>query len=495
MRPRRPMWPGARDVPNGPRSRPRVASGAPGVPGLPGRVPRGTGRVPGPTGDASARFGWNARVHRAPRSVAGSTAALWRSTVSTMAGRPPPRRIGYTAPGATSAVRSSWTSDAQLIGSHPGSGVVGATLARGCADLVEQPLLFCRSRSGRRAGPADVRASAPAPRGAATGGLRRGRHSRGSAGTSMPRNDAGRVYCGYSRRPSAKDSICDRLLVDGARQQSDHRVDDHERRQLTAGQHVVADRQLEVHQRPDPLVDALVARAQEDEVRRRRQGRGTALAEPLADRVGQDHHAVRPARARPGRPRRARAAGPCRRRRRRCSRRRCDAARGPTPAGRGRGSPRGRAPDPAGDALGQRSLEHPREQREDVDLERISRRVGVGRRGRRRLGAPRAPRARTTRRRRRSRRSRAASRRDASVGPGAALRPAADSSASASTTISPRLRRKDPDERRRPAGRTRRTAHRGPGRPRAAGPVHVLDAAELARPRCRGRATPMTSCQ
>ena len=96
------------------------------------------------------------------------------------------------------------------------------------------------------------------------------------AGTSMPRKTAGRVYCGYSSSPSRERLLGGRRVLDGAGQQPDDGVDDDERRQLAAGQHVVADRQLEVDQRADPLVDALVARADEDEMRSRRRGRRRA---------------------------------------------------------------------------------------------------------------------------------------------------------------------------------------------------------------------------
>ena len=92
----------------------------------------------------------------------------------------------------------------------------------------------------------------------------------------MPRNVAGRVYCGYSSRPSANDSSVGRRVVDRAGQEPDHRVDDDERRQLAAGQDVVADRQLEVDERADSFVHALVAGADEDEVRPRRRDRGPA---------------------------------------------------------------------------------------------------------------------------------------------------------------------------------------------------------------------------
>ena len=87
-----------------------------------------------------------------------------------------------------------------------------------------------------------------------------------------------------------------RGFVDRARQQPDHRVDDDERRQLAAGEDVVADRQLEVDERADPLVDALVARAQ-TRTRCERVGEvaGPLLAEDLAGRVEQDDARLGPA--------------------------------------------------------------------------------------------------------------------------------------------------------------------------------------------------------
>ena len=103
--------------------------------------------------------------------------------------------------------------------------------------------------------------------------VRIGRHVR-CRGTS-----AGRVYCGYSSSPSANDSSSVDASSIAPGQQAEDGVDDDEGRQLAAGQHVVADRELEVDQRPDPLVDALVARADEDEVRSRREVERARLAE------------------------------------------------------------------------------------------------------------------------------------------------------------------------------------------------------------------------
>ena len=109
------------------------------------------------------------------------------------------------------------------------------------------------------------------------------------AGTSVtPEHGGG---CTADTRESiANDSSAVDSVLDGAGQQADDGVDDDERGQLAAGQDVVADRQLEIDQRRDPLVDALVARADEDEM----SGKvgGTLLAEDLADRVEQDDRRV-----------------------------------------------------------------------------------------------------------------------------------------------------------------------------------------------------------
>ena len=138
------------------------------------------------------------------------------------------------------------------------------------ADVGQQPPP--RGTAGARGGRAGARAvRADATRGAASDGPRRGRRNQ-DVGHAMPRNTAGRVYCGYSEQPAREGLVLGRGGVDRARQQAQDGVDDDERRQLAAGQHVVADRELEVDQRADPLVDALVARAHEDEVLRARRG-------------------------------------------------------------------------------------------------------------------------------------------------------------------------------------------------------------------------------
>ncbi len=60
----------------------------------------------------------------------------------------------------------------------------------------------------------------------------------------------------------------DRFGLDCPGQQAQHGVDDDHRRQLAAGQHVVADRQLQIDHPAHPVVDALVARAHEQQVLR-----------------------------------------------------------------------------------------------------------------------------------------------------------------------------------------------------------------------------------
>ena len=67
-------------------------------------------------------------------------------------------------------------------------------------------------------------------------------------------NVGGFVYCGYSRSPAANDS----------------------------------DRQLEIDEGSDPLVEALVTGADEDEVAAGREIAGALLPERLAGRVEQD---------------------------------------------------------------------------------------------------------------------------------------------------------------------------------------------------------------
>ena len=159
-----------------------------------------------------------------------------------------------------------------------------------------------------------------------------------------------------------------RRRVDRARQEADHGVDDDERGELPAGQHVVADGQLEVDHGADPLVDSLVAGADEDEVRGLGQGLRPGVAERLPGRVQEDH---------------GRAGGGLGERR--CHRFGAEDHPGSTavrvvvdaavlaeaPVAQVVDPDLGEAlrVDPAGDALRQRRLDHAREQGEDVDFE------------------------------------------------------------------------------------------------------------------------------
>ena len=166
-------------------------------------------------------------------------------------------------------------------------------------------------RSGRRA---RVRASAWARRQRAT---RPWSPERSTSGTSHPRNAAGRVYCGYSSRPSAEGLLVGRgLVAHHPRHQPADRLEHHHRRHLAAGQHVVADRELAVDEvLVHPLVDALVAAAQQGEA-----VAGRELARPGPGRgAGRRGRAAAAGGAgRPPRPPRtaARASAPCPLRRR-----------------------------------------------------------------------------------------------------------------------------------------------------------------------------------
>src|SRR5262245_24976801 len=200
----------------------------------------------------------------------------------------------------------------------------------------------------------------------------------------------------------ARERLLDRrLVVDRPRQEAGDGVDDDERRQLTAGEDVVTDRELEVEQVADPLVDALVARADEDEVRPRGELRRSRLAEDLAARVEEDRRRSGMAEGVEGVGDRLGAH---------------DHARSPAigrvvNAAMTTETPRPEVVEPhvhqpalagsAGDALRQRALEHRGEQADDVDLERHAPAVPFGvrgplpwrdQRGRRRGTAPAAPR-------------------------------------------------------------------------------------------------------
>ena len=125
-----------------------------------------------------------------------------------------------------------------------------------------------------------------------------------------------------------------------AGQQPHDRLGDRQRGHLAAVEDVVAERDL-AHRADrggvldDPLVDALVAAAREDEVLVAAQLVGDRLGERLAAGGGEDdRRALRDRRRAPGPT--ARASSPSRRRRRTACRRRCGGGRSSTRAGRGR---------------------------------------------------------------------------------------------------------------------------------------------------------------
>ena len=82
----------------------------------------------------------------------------------------------------------------------------------------------------------------------------------------MPLKVAGRVYCGYSNKPSAKLSPKRaRFGAQDAGEFAHHGVDDHHGCQLAAGEHVIAQRDDLIGQRVGSLVDALVVAADEQQ--------------------------------------------------------------------------------------------------------------------------------------------------------------------------------------------------------------------------------------
>ena len=102
------------------------------------------------------------------------------------------------------------------------------------------------------------------------------------AAPPCPRNSAGRVYCAKVQQP-ARERVARhrRLVADHARHEPRDRVDDHQRRQLAARQHVVADRQLLGRQAaPHPLVHPFVAAAQHHDVPQPAQPLGVGVREP-----------------------------------------------------------------------------------------------------------------------------------------------------------------------------------------------------------------------
>ncbi len=190
--------------------------------------------------------------------------------------------------------------------------------------------------------------------------------------------DCGNVAAPKRRRPGVlrilEESVGERFLVrrgvvDRARQQADDGIDDDEGGRLPTGQDVVADRQFEIDEVADAVVDALVARTHQDQVRSRCEIVGPLVAKGLSSRVEQDDERIRATNLvesggdrfgshdHPGSA---------------AVRRVVDAAMPPeSPLAEVVGPDRDEAPllDPSGDAGPERPGDHLREERQDVDLE------------------------------------------------------------------------------------------------------------------------------
>ncbi len=102
---------------------------------------------------------------------------------------------------------------------------------------------------------------------------------RSTSGTSHPRNEAGRVYWGYSSSPALKlSSWAESSLPRTPGQEAGHRLEHDQRRQLPTRQHEVAHRQLAVDQVVrHPLVHPFVAPAQQREAAAGRVTQGRQL--------------------------------------------------------------------------------------------------------------------------------------------------------------------------------------------------------------------------
>ena len=190
-----------------------------------------------------------------------------------------------------------------------------------------------------------------------------------TAGTPRPSN-VGRAGVLRVLEESVGERLLDgRGLVDRAGQEPQDRVDDDQCRQLAAGQHVVADRQLQVDERPDALVDALVTRAEQDEVAPAGQLEGARLAERLAGGLEQDHGRIAPSKFRQGC---CDGLGPDDHPGAAAVRLVVDRAMPTEPPAPQIVDPDLGQPalqDAGRDARGERSLQHRREERHDVDLE------------------------------------------------------------------------------------------------------------------------------
>ena len=178
---------------------------------------------------------------------------------------------------------------------------------------------------------------------------------------------------GILEQPGREGLVGRRCLVDDPGQQAQDGVDDDQRRQLPAGQHVVADGHLQVDQRPDAVVDALVARTQQHQVLLARQLLGTRLVEPLTTRVEQDADGTGAPRRHQGVERRGDRLGSQHHAGAAAVRIVIDAAVAPqAPAAQvvSVDLRRTRCQGASWDALGERSREQLREERDDVDAQR-----------------------------------------------------------------------------------------------------------------------------
>ena len=227
-----------------------------------------------------------------------------------------------------------------------------------------------RAHRGLRSGRGGSAACGAGPGPGASARSGRGRRCAAPRAPPSRGTSAGRVYCGSSSRPAApKLSVTGLVALPIAPgQQAGDGLDHQAGGDLAPAEHDVADAQLAVDEvLADAVVDALVAPAQQAEPVAARPAR-----RPSAGRSG-----ARPGRAgtaaaadRRPRPRRrsARAASPCRRRRRTGRRRRCGGRRWCARAGRAvrrSSSPVGRAlPSRLSDA---ERVDQPREDGEHVD--------------------------------------------------------------------------------------------------------------------------------
>src|SRR5487761_1996380 len=174
---------------------------------------------------------------------------------------------------------------------------------------------------------------------------------------------------GILEEPVGERLVDERARLDGTGKEAEDGVADHERRQLAAGQDEVPDRELEVDHGADALVDALVPRTHQDEVRSRRKVLGTSLPERLPGGVEQDHGGFGPAQRRE---RGGHRLGPEHHPGAAAVRCIVDAAvtpQAPLPKIVDADGREAFLLDAPRDAGGERSCQHLREQREDLDLE------------------------------------------------------------------------------------------------------------------------------